>query len=140
MSEICWGVVGGPARRVRATTGLSRGATQLREAALRSFGLQDDERWGWYPLQRATVKLVYLLRAGLHSGQGSGLDSEVGLAPTERDNNEEGLAPSTTGLERDCLAALRGVDWTVDFLATLREVTVTVTTAAGLYTRGRRWS
>ncbi|KAH8980086.1 hypothetical protein EDB86DRAFT_3137838 [Lactarius hatsudake] len=138
----------GPARRVRcsrAMTGLSRGATQLREAALRSFGLQDDERWGWYPLQRTmvtsvpatrrtplwtagvwtvdflavlrevnwTVNFLVTLRevtvdlTGLprDAARGDGDETrtgheKVGLAPTERDDDEEGLAPSTAGLTR----------------------------------------
>ncbi|KAH8976795.1 hypothetical protein EDB86DRAFT_2839163 [Lactarius hatsudake] len=101
-----------------------------------SLGLSFDRNWKdrragfnvqWTGLSRGATQL----REVLYGVSGSG---------TMRDNNEEGLAPLTTGLERDCLAALRGVNWTVDFLATLREVTVTVTTVVGLYTRGRRWS
>ncbi|KAH8994757.1 hypothetical protein EDB86DRAFT_2829793 [Lactarius hatsudake] len=128
-----------------AMTGLSRGATQLREAALRSFGLRDDERWGWYPLQRTmvtsvpatrrtplrtagvwTVDFLAVLRevnwtvnflatlrevtvdlTGLprNAARGDGDETrtgreKVGLAPTERDDDEEGLAPSTAGLKR----------------------------------------
>ncbi|KAH8981683.1 hypothetical protein EDB86DRAFT_2834752 [Lactarius hatsudake] len=50
-------------------------------------------------------------------------DEKVGLTPTERDNKKEGLAPLTAGLERDCLAVLRGVNWTMGLNDKMRDYT-----------------